>query len=557
MMNDELAQCLNGAKNMNINFLRYSCSAAFLLVCLVFATLATPLCAAPLALHTSGSVLYNSAGAPVVLKGVDICSLEWDSHGDHLLQSVDVAIHKWHVSLIRLPISQDFWEGHGGLTDGGAAYHALIDRVVATASKNNVYVLVDMHWSDMGHWDTNIQQHDLPDDNTATAWHDVATHFANNPGVLFDAYNEPHDVTWDLWRNGGSVTEGSTTYHSAGMQGIVDVIRATGANNVITVGGLDFAYDLTGIAKGYAITGKNIMYSTHIYPASDPNWDANVTVASAFGPIYVGEFGADPTNAYAQFEPRILAWITAHHYSATAWCMHTSATPCLIKDWNYTPTFNEGTYVYNWLTGGPTAPLGVQTTGTGGHITVSWDKVPGANSYVVYRSAAPNHELDAPPIATGVSQPDYVDASATNGATYYYRVAAVSNRGTSGVSDDMGATAGVARSFAPPTPSFDLLASASPSTTTANTPMIITVSATNSSQALASAILIAMQVVGPGGPAQQTKDDPGIDPGQTKSFTFTFTPATAGTYKISVGVFGAGWSPHYNWDSNLATITVN
>ncbi|MGH7996182.1 MAG: glycoside hydrolase family 5 protein, partial [Opitutaceae bacterium] len=240
-----------------------------------------PAKAEPLALHASGTFLCDSAGRPVVLKGVNICSLEWTNSGEHILASVKEAVGPWRATLIRLPISQDRWEGKmpddktgPDRSDGGAAYRRIVDRAVATASAAGAYVIVDLHWSDMGVWGRHEGQHPMPDDNTAVAWRDIAAHFANNPAVLMDAYNEPYGVSWAVWRNGGSVTDGGTTYHSPGMQGLVDVIRGAGARNPIVIGGLDWAYDLSGVGKGYAIADPNIVYSSHIYPSKPADWDA-------------------------------------------------------------------------------------------------------------------------------------------------------------------------------------------------------------------------------------------------------------------------------------------
>jgi len=38
-------------------------------------------------------------------------------------------------------------------------------------------------------------------------WRAFAPVFANNPAVLYDLYNEPHDVSWDVWLKGGVVTD--------------------------------------------------------------------------------------------------------------------------------------------------------------------------------------------------------------------------------------------------------------------------------------------------------------------------------------------------------------
>jgi hypothetical protein len=345
----------------------------------------------PRPLHTAGGGLYDNTGAPVVLKGLDLCSLEWENGGDHLLRSVRQAIGPWRATLIRLPITQDRWFGKmpddpsgPGRSDGGAAYRRRADAVVALASAAGVYVLVDLHWSDMGVWGANVGQHKLPDDNSTLAWQAIAAHYANQPGVLFDAYNEPHDTPWPVWRNGGTVTEDGTAYHSPGMQGLVDTIRATGARNVIAVGGLSFAYDLSGIAKGYAIAGSNIMYSCHIYPPQPTDWDASVGPASRFGPILIGEFGAERNSDYARFFNRMIPWIEQHHYSAAAWCLHDQATPSLISNWRYDRTWWEGTYVASWLTGGPRAPSALAVDGRSGRLALAWPAVPGATGYRVY-----------------------------------------------------------------------------------------------------------------------------------------------------------------------------
>ncbi len=45
--------------------------------------------------------------------------------------------------------------------------------------------------------------------------------------------------------------------------------------------------------------------------------------------------------------------------------------------------------------------------------------------------------------------------------------------------------------------------------------------------------------------------------GNSKSFSFPWTSAsTSGVYRVSVGVFGANWTPNYHWHTSAATITV-
>src|SRR5262245_41427182 len=123
-------------------------------------------------LHVAANRLVNPTGDAVVLRGVNIISLEWRPDGDNIPQAVDLALHQWHSNLLRLPVNQDFWFGHdqawtgGESGDDGAAYRALVDDVINTASANGAYVVLDLHWSDMGVWGGSNGQHFLPDDHS-------------------------------------------------------------------------------------------------------------------------------------------------------------------------------------------------------------------------------------------------------------------------------------------------------------------------------------------------------------------------------------------------------
>jgi hypothetical protein len=229
------------------------------------------------------------------------------------------------------------------------AYRALVDQIINTAAADGAYVMLDMHWSDMGVWGANNGQHFLPDDHTTLFWQDAAGRYANNPTVLFDPYNEPHfandepsDADFALWQNGGTVTETGEfngTYHSPGMQGLIDTIRATGANNVVAPEGLNWGSNLSGVFNGHALSDPagNLMYQAHLYPnklADASVADSVEQVAQAY-PIYVGEWGSggvvgQPDAGAAQSNQTMLAYLDAHHFSWTAWAM----TPDLEGEYN-------------------------------------------------------------------------------------------------------------------------------------------------------------------------------------------------------------------------------
>lgn len=303
----------------------------------------------PPLLKVEGKQLKTPDGKTVRLRGVNIPSLEW-SQGEHLIDSLRVALDDWSANIIRLPLSQDRWFGRTPeKKDGGKHYRATVHDFVRRVAGKQRYVILDLHWSNADQWGQNIGQHKMPDDNSVSFWQDAAAAFANHPSVLIGLYNEPYGVSWQVWRDGGKVVEEDKKsarkleYHTPGLQKLLDVCRERGAKNVVLAGGLDWGYDLSGIAQGHTLQdsrGNGVVYDTHIYPWKK-NWDRFVTPAVDKYAVFVGEFGPDydlDKKDPKIFLSEILRYLDRHELSWTAWCMHPGAKPCLIRDWKYTLT---------------------------------------------------------------------------------------------------------------------------------------------------------------------------------------------------------------------------
>ena len=333
----------------------------------------------PLPLKVVGTQILNSKNEPVLLRGVNCASMEWTSNGEgHILQSVKTAIDEWHVNHIRLPLAQDRWFGKAPeQKDEGKAYRALVKEVVDLCASKGVYIMLDLHWSDVGQWGQNIGQHSMPDENSLAFWKDIAPVYANHPAVIYDLYNEPHDVTWDIWLNGGTVTDrpnrrgaAPKTYQAVGMQKLLDAVRATGAKNVVIAGGLNWAYDFDGILDGRQLKdpdGNGVIYANHAYNNKGHPvevWIARMEQATAKLPVIVSEFGGSggpnrrmgrsggPARASGDdWLLHVMQALQDHKWSWTAWDFHPSAGPTLIADWNYTPTPDFGVFVKQMIAG--------------------------------------------------------------------------------------------------------------------------------------------------------------------------------------------------------------
>jgi len=334
----------------------------------------------PLPLKLVGTRILNSRDEPVRLRGVNTAGLEWSSDGEgHILETVRVALEDWHVNVIRLPLSQDRWFGRAPeQTDEGRPYRALVDRIVTLCASHGAYIILDLHWSNTGRWGQDIGQHSMPDPHSVTFWQDLAPVYANHPAVLYDLYNEPHDVTWDIWLQGGTVTDrpnqpGRTpqTFEAVGMQTLLDTVRSAGARNVVVAGGLDWAYDFSGILDGRQLKdphGNGVIYANHVYDNKGQSvftWIANLEAAAARLPVIVSEFGGsggpDRRSAWWGSSPaqamgddwllHVIQAIHDHQWSFTAWDLHPAAGPTLIADWDYTPTPDFGVYVKRLIAG--------------------------------------------------------------------------------------------------------------------------------------------------------------------------------------------------------------
>ena len=316
-------------------------------------------------LHTSGNQIRNEANEEILLRGVNCAGLEWDAGNPTVLPAVLRAADEWNANIIRLPVSQDRWFGYSPEQKDGRAtkesYRNLVDRIVRELAERRCYLLLDLHWSDRGSWDRASGQQKMPDQNSVLFWQDAAARYKDCDNVLFGLYNEPHDVNWKIWLDGGECETDGEVWEAVGMRPLLKAVREAGAENLCVLGGLDWGYSFKGFTDYNALLemGGNIVLDTHVYPWKPLDWDADTAEAAAHCPLLVGECGhygdhANPVEGKqklpaAEWVPRILAWIEENRYHMTAWDFHPHAGPCLISDFDGTPTPWYGAYVYEFL----------------------------------------------------------------------------------------------------------------------------------------------------------------------------------------------------------------
>jgi endoglucanase len=254
----------------------------------------------PKPLHVVGNQLLTPDGKPVWLQGLSVDSLQWSLKGENIEKSIPVAINQWKSNVIRLAVMKYFWNGkglgqpHQHPKDGGLAYRQVVDAAVEAAASRGAYLVLDLH--EFGA--------PLPED--IEFWKDAALRYKNHPAVIFELFNEPHSISWKLWRDGGDLTDAknkntdvnpkennqqATGEVCRGMQALIDAVRSTGAKNIVIAGGLDWGHDLSGVVNGFALDdrgGNGIMYSSHLYPWKK-DWQKKTLDTAAKYPVFVGE----------------------------------------------------------------------------------------------------------------------------------------------------------------------------------------------------------------------------------------------------------------------------
>lgn len=327
----------------------------------------------PPALRVSGNRLVTDGGEAVRLQGVNIVSLEWNPRGERVREAALRAMEEWRANTLRLPVVESYWFGRDPSQRGDAAdYRARVDEIVRLAANRGVYVVLDLH------------RFRAPRDEHVEFWREAARRYAGHPAVLFDLFNEPHSISWKVWRDGGLVAEKDGTsdedvflnaeealrnkqaFRSPGMQALLDAVREAGADNVVIAGGLDWSYDLSGVIAGYALqepeggAGRGIMYSTHIYNWKR-DWQRNVLDVAAAHPVFVGEVGA--TTKIMKFVaeelqespytwvPNALGMMERHGLHWTGFSLHPRAAPVMIEDWSFAPTDYWGAFALRALRG--------------------------------------------------------------------------------------------------------------------------------------------------------------------------------------------------------------
>ncbi|MCC6537727.1 MAG: cellulase family glycosylhydrolase [Bryobacterales bacterium] len=153
--------------------------------------------------HVDGARMVDATGATVLLQGTEAPA---DLDLNYAGTMFSTIRQRWNMNMVRLPVSVD-------RAARDAAYLPLVREMVRRANRSELIVILSARESGANG----------PTVRTAAFWRGWAEAFRDEPGVLFDLFDEPGPRPstggWRAWRDA--------------MQPLVDAVRGAGARQPV------------------------------------------------------------------------------------------------------------------------------------------------------------------------------------------------------------------------------------------------------------------------------------------------------------------------------------
>jgi hypothetical protein len=310
-------------------------------------------------LHVEGTKLLDPDGNTVVLRGIDLIDLGMVyTYGGNTLSAVTQRIDKvlgagFQARVVRIPVyprvshngdfpyasPYPFPSGTGGTENGPSAddyVASMLKPSVDYLTSKGLYVILDYHQID----DTS----GASATEATEFWAYMAPKFAGYTNVLYEPFNEPIDTSTS-W----------ATFKPRAQQW-VDTIRGGAPDNIVIVPSMNWCQK-PGDASMSPLTGKNLMYTMHIYPS---NWksgtQAQLATAVTSVPVFITEWGYMLNSTDSVGGTNDSAWLSSFRAivdgngaSWSAWVTDDSWTPNMFTDIALTTLTDFGSNTKQWL----------------------------------------------------------------------------------------------------------------------------------------------------------------------------------------------------------------
>jgi lysophospholipase L1-like esterase len=313
-------------------------------------------------LTVSGNALVDEAGETVVLRGVNIADPAKLAQQGRWDVGLFEAVDDWGANAVRLPVHPIGWR-----IRGASWYLDRIDEAVGWANALGLYLIID--WHSIGNLNSGMFQHPMYETSmteTRDFWRRIAFRYGDVPTVaVYELFNEPTNnfigngdgslgrLDWPAWRET--------------LEELTDIVQVYDPASVVLVGGLNWAYDLSGVRE-MPLRRDGIAYAVHPYPqktrpGNDTReawfdaWESDWGFLAERYPLIATEIGwvrEDGHNAHVPvidnsgaYGPNLVRFMLDRGISWTAWIFDADWSPTMISDWDFTPT-EQGRF-FRWV----------------------------------------------------------------------------------------------------------------------------------------------------------------------------------------------------------------
>lgn len=320
------------------------------------------LAAAARGVHVAGNRLVDG-GRTIVLHGADRAGTEYACiQGFGIFDGPDPTnddsqlplMKKWGVTSVNVGLNEDCWldVNTRGIKSAyvGSAYAKAIVHETKTAEQYGIHPIIALFWEAPGGKKAGGQIA-MPDADHAPAfWRSVAQTFKGDPNVIFRLKEEPFPAgntdsaaAWRCWKNGdvqygrsGQVSSRHANCHegypAVGMQSLINIIRSTGARNVIQVPGVQYANSMTDfLTAAYRVKdtlgSQQLMGVVDVYPKTNP-CGSTACYSREYGPVIkrmpfmageIGEGAGNPPSCPTTAVSALMGWFDKHRAGYGAW----------------------------------------------------------------------------------------------------------------------------------------------------------------------------------------------------------------------------------------------
>ena len=221
----------------------------------------------------SGNQLLNGSNQPVQLHGVNYSGTEfaciqgWGIFDGPSDDAMVGALAAWHVNVVHMGLNEDCVLGINGVPPAyaGANYMNAIKGFVGRLHAQGLYAEISLMWAAPGSQQAFDHPPILDQDHSPAAWTAIANAFKDDPNTSSSACSRSRMTS--AGRAGRTAARRVRVgYAALGMQGALNAIRATGAANVVTASGIDWANNLQQwLANKPADPLNQLMAEQHVY----------------------------------------------------------------------------------------------------------------------------------------------------------------------------------------------------------------------------------------------------------------------------------------------------